>query len=134
MDWNMIANTAFQIVIIPLLSALTAFLVKLIQTKTASIKAKMKSEKAQKYADMLAQTITECVVATNQTYTNIMKDQNLFDKDAQKTAFNITYNAVMAILTDEAKKYLMELYGDLDTYIREKIEAEVGYNRYDTEE
>jgi ketopantoate reductase len=129
MDWNMIANTAFQIVIIPLLSALTAFLVKLIQTKTQSIKSKIKSDKAQKYADMLSQTIIDCVIATNQTYTNIMKDQNLFDAEAQKYAFNMTYNAVMALLTDEAKKYLEEFYGNLDVYVREKIEAEVNNNR-----
>lgn len=134
MDWNEILNLIIKSCIIPLLTILTGYLVRFIRTKVEDLKANIKNEKVKKYADMLAQTITECVVATNQTYTNIMKDQNLFDKDAQKTAFNITYNAVMAILTDEAKKYLMELYGDLDTYIREKIEAEVGYNRYDTEE
>ena len=31
----------------------------------------------------------------------------------------------MAVLTDEAKKYLSAIYGDLTAYITNKIEAEV---------
>ena len=46
-------------------------------------------------------------------------------KEAQKEAFELTYNAVMAVLTDEAKHYLAAIYGDLTAYITTRIEAEV---------
>jgi hypothetical protein len=39
----------------------------------------------------------------------------------------MTYNSIMAILTEEAKKCLTEVYGDLTTYISARIEAEVNY-------
>ena len=35
----------------------------------------------------------------------------------------------MAILTDEAKAYLAEIYGDVTTYITNKIEAEVNISK-----
>ena len=31
----------------------------------------------------------------------------------------------MAVLTEDAKKYLAQIYGDLNAYITNKIEAEV---------
>jgi hypothetical protein len=35
----------------------------------------------------------------------------------------------MAILTDEAKTYLTEIYGDMSAYITTKIEAEVNMSK-----
>ena len=78
---------------------------------------------------MLAETITECVIATNQTYVNALKDKNAFDLDAQKEAFKRTYEAVMSILSEDAIHYLENIYGDLNAYITGKIEAEVNKNK-----
>ena len=41
----------------------------------------------------------------------------------------MTYDAVMAILTDDAKVYLSNVFGDLETYITKLIEAEVNVNK-----
>ena len=78
---------------------------------------------------MLSETITACVIATNQTYVEALKKQNAFTVEAQKEAFTLTYNAVMAVLTDDAKKYLTAIYGDLTAYITTKIEAEVNISK-----
>lgn len=129
MDWTEILNQIFKACIIPLLGILTGYLAQFIKTKMEEVATNIKNEKMRKYANMLAQTISDCVIATNQTYTNILKDQDAFDAEAQKEAFKRTYEAVKALLTDEAKKYLEMMYGDLDTYIVEKIEAEVHMNR-----
>jgi hypothetical protein len=82
-----------------------------------------------KYINMLADTIASCVIATNQTYVENLKKDKMFTAEAQKEAFTMTYNAVMAILTDEAKNYLTEAYGDLSAYITQRIEAEVSLNK-----
>ena len=37
---------------------------------------------------MLSQTITDCVLATNQTYVDTLKAQGSFDAEAQKIAFD----------------------------------------------
>ena len=74
---------------------------------------------------MLNTSITNAVLATTQTYVEALKGKNAFDKEAQQKAFDMTYNAVMSVLTDEAKKYLTEAVGDLQLYVTNQIEATV---------
>ena len=129
MDYTEFITNIFQVCIIPLLGVLTTFLVKWLQIKSSELQIKMDNEVANKYMDMLTNTITECVLATNQTYVEALKQQNKFDLEAQKIAFDKTSEAVMAILTEDAKKYLESAVGDLELFIRQKIEAEVNLNK-----
>ena len=114
-----------EIVVIPLLGILTTYIVKLVKAKINEISSTKDNELEKKYLSMLSDTITECVIATTQTYVEAWKKEGKFDKAAQETAFNKTYTAVLAILSDEAKKYLTEAVGDLNLYITQQIEAEV---------
>jgi hypothetical protein len=72
---------------------------------------------------LLQDTIVRCVIATNQTYVENLKNKNAFDKEAQEEAFKMTYDAVMVILTDDAKDYLNNAVGDLQLYVTKLIEA-----------
>ena len=125
MDWLDILYKVFEVAIIPLLGAATLYLIALIDAKKKEIKDKAKSETAKKYIEMLDDTIINCVVATNQTYVDALKKAGSFDAEAQKQAFKLTYDAVMAILTDEAQMYLNEAIKDLNVYITNKIESGV---------
>ena len=118
-----------EVCLIPLLGVLVTYLVKYINTKSQELEASTDNELAKKYISLLSSTITNCVIATNQTYVETLKKQGKFDAEAQKEAFNMTLNAVMALLTDEAKQYLSEIYGDLNTYITNQIEATVNQNK-----
>ena len=122
-------NQIFEVCIIPLLGVLTAYFVKFINAKSAELTAKSKNEMERKYINMLNDTITDCVIATTQTYVDSLKKQDAFNADAQKMAFTMTYTAVMNLLTDEATEYLNEAVGDLNLYITQKIEAEVNLNK-----
>lgn len=132
MDWLNLVSDIFEVCIIPLLGVLTAYLVKYIQVKSAEISGKVDNDLADKYIAMLADTINNCVIATNQTYVEALKKAGAFDMEAQKTAFNMTKNAVLAILSDEAKKYLTNAVGDLNEYITQQIEAAVNVNKITT--
>ena len=118
-----------EVVVIPLLGILTAYVVKIVNAKLEEVSANRKNELEKKYIDMLNDTISDCVIATTQTYVESLKKQGSFDAEAQKEAFNQTYNSVMDILSEEAKKYLNEAIGDLNLYITQKIEAEVKINK-----
>lgn len=129
MDWLELLFQIFEVCIIPLLGVLTAFVIKFIKAKELEINAKHDNDVLAKYVRMLSETITDCVIATNQTYVESLKAQGSFDADAQKVAFQKTFDSVMAVLSAEAKEYLSEAYGDLATYITNRIEAEVNVNK-----
>ena len=129
MDWLNLLTQIFEVCIIPLLGILTTYIVKYIQVKSAEITEKTDNAIADKYTVMLADTITACVLATNQTYVEALKKQGNFDAEAQKIAFNMTLDAVMSILSEDAKEYLSEAFGDLNSYITSQIEASVNVNK-----
>ena len=129
MEWLELLTDIFEVCIIPLLGVLTAYVVKYIQVKSNEITAKSENELIDKYTKMLADTITACVKATNQTYVDALKKQDKFDMEAQKNAFDMTLNSVLDILNADAKEYLSEAFGDLNTYITQQIEASVNVNK-----
>ena len=124
-----IIATIFEVCIIPLLGVLVGFLVKWINSKSKEIQTNIDNETLNKYLQMLTETVTDCVIATNQTYVESLKLQGSFDAEAQKQAFNMTCTAVLEILSDDAKLYLNAAVGDLQTLISKKIEAEVNANK-----
>ena len=130
---NLLADI-FEVCIVPLLGVLTAYLVKYIQVKSLEITSKSENELIDKYTQMLAETISACVLATNQTYVDALKKQGKFDAEAQKNAFDITFNAVLNILNADAKDYLSEVFGDLNTYITQQIEAAVNVNKLEPQQ
>lgn len=125
MDWLNILDQVFDVCLIPLLGLATTALIFFVKQKIAESKAKTDSEMADKYLDLLETTIVDCIKATNQTYVNALKDKNAFDGEAQKQALKLTIDAVLKILSDDAKEYLTHLVGDLDVIIKEKIEANI---------
>ena len=128
MDMALIKDI-FEVCIIPLLGVLTAYFVKWVNAKSAELVSKTQNETQAKYIAMFNDTISDCVIATTQTYVDALKKQGAFDAEAQKVAFNMTYEAVVKLLTNEAQQYLSEAVGDLNLYITQKIEAEVNLNK-----
>ena len=129
MDYAELIKQIFEICLFPLLGILTTFLIIFISKKAQELKATTDNELYHKYIDMLEQTIINCVIATNQTYVDALKAEGKFDAEAQKIAFQKTYDSVMAILSEDAKSYLNEAIGDLQTYIINQIEAQVNLNK-----
>lgn len=129
MEWTTLLADIFQVCIIPLLGVLTAFFVKWVNTKSTEIQTNVDDATLNKYMAMLTQTISDCVIATNQTYVESLKQQGKFDLEAQKNAFNLTKDAVLTILSEDAQLYLSTVVGDLNAYIAKKIEAEVNLNK-----
>lgn len=125
MNWIEMLTKIFEVCVIPMLGILTMYIVNFIKAKNMELTKKIDNELADKYINRIAQTITDCVIATNQTYVDSLKSQGKFDAEAQKTAFNTTYKTILGLLTEEAKAYIVSMYGDVEAYISNKIEAEV---------
>ena len=129
MNWLQLLQDIFNVCIVPLLGVLTIYVVNYIKLKSEEIIVKSENELVDKYTAMLAETISACVLATNQTYVDALKQKNAFDAEAQKQAFQMTFDAVSQILTEDAKVYLSEAFGDLNTYMTQQIEAAVNQSK-----
>lgn len=118
-------NNIFNACIVPLLGVLTLFIIKLLEKKSQEIQETIDNELVRKYVEMLIEIVTSCVITTKQTYVDTLKDKNAFDKEAQQEAFSQTYQNVMSLLSDEAKRVLSEVYKDLPLMVNQLIEQKV---------
>lgn len=121
----MTLQTAVLIILEAIVGYLATQIVAFIRTKSTDLKAKTESELMAKYIDMAVDTVTRCVITTNQTYVNTLKEQGNFTLEAQKKAFDKTYEMVMTVLSDDAKEYLVKATGDFDTFLKQLIESQV---------
>lgn len=126
---TMTLTAALELFLTALLTVLAKFLISFINSKIAEAKAKTNDQILAKYLDMVNKTISDCVIATNQTYVESLKNKDMFDAAAQREAFNKTFEAVKALLTEEAITYLSTLTDDTDLYLSTLIEAEVNKNK-----
>jgi hypothetical protein len=124
-NWLEILGQLFEVIIFPILSIAVGYLITWLKAKKQEVLEKTKNETVKKYVELLDKTITDCVLATNQTYVGALKEAGRFDAEAQKEAFKQTFDAVMNILSDDAQIYLKEAIKDLGAYITTRIEAEI---------
>lgn len=119
------AKEILEYTLIPLLIILARYLIVFINAKRQELKEKVNNTLANKYIDMIYNTVTNCVVATNQTYVDSLKQQGSFDKQAQIIAFNETLAAVKIMLSKDALEYIHSITDDVDFYLTKLIEASV---------
>lgn len=101
---------------------LTVYLIKLLQSVYEGNKNKIKNENIRETLDHVTDIIFAAVETTTSTYVKHLKAENLFDAEAQKNAFNMTYETVKKQLTAESSVIIEEVYGDIETYLTNKIE------------
>ena len=129
MDLVTLLPMIFQLCIIPLLAILTKYITAWIEIKINEMTESKNDATFTKYMKLLQDTVISCVIATNQTYVETLKAQGKFDAEAQKEALKKTYDAVMAILTEDAINYLKEVLGDFDAYVNTMIESQVNMQK-----
>lgn len=80
-------------------------------------------------SDGLAEEITsrleDAVYATTQTYVDDLKKNGAFTKEAQVHALGMALATLLGSLSQEAKDYIQEKFGDTEAYLTGRIEAEV---------
>lgn len=118
-----------EICVIPILGILTKYIIDFLSAKRDELRSKTNNEINKKYIDMVYHTINDCVMTTNQTYVNSLKNAGKFDEAAQKEAFNRTMEAVLSVLSEDTKKYIQEITGDMNLYLTQLIEATVNFKK-----
>ena len=74
-------------------------------------------------------TVENCVLTVNQTFVDALKADGTFDNEAAKMAFNMCKEKVLATLSDNTKKAIVQTVGDFDEWLQTQIESKVYYNK-----
>lgn len=101
---------------------LTVYAVKFLQSLYENNKNKIKNENIRETLNRVTDMIVAAVETTTSTYVKQLKAENLFDADAQKQAFNMTYETVKKQLTAESSAIIEDVYGDVEAYLTSRIE------------
>lgn len=126
---NEIMNLIETLVLAPLIVAISSFLIALIRQQTVRIEEKIKDEKVKRLIEIAEGVISQAVTSVTQTYVDGLKAEGEFGKEAQKVAFEQAKDKIYLMLTDETMKTVQENYGDVEEWIRTKIEETVSKNK-----
>ena len=107
------------------ISAIATLIVIGIKKGVSYLQDKLNSEIANRYLEIAEKTVTDCVMATNQTYVDSLKNNGAFDKEAWTTAFEKSKNKALKLLSEAQKEVIVEIYGDLETWLNTQIECKV---------
>lgn len=124
-----VMNIIETCVISPLLIALTSCIVTFLRKQTVRLQEQIKDEKVKKLISIAEGIVDQAVSTVTQTYVDGLKEEGVFDKVAQKTAFEKSKTYIYSLMTEETKKAIAENYGTLDTWVVTKIEESIARNK-----
>lgn len=126
---NEIMNLIETMVLAPLCIAISSFLIALIRQQTARIEAKIKDEKAKRLIEIAEGVVSQAVTSVTQSYVEGLKAEGAFDKNAQALAFEESKDKIYLMLTDETMRAVQDNYGNIEEWIKTKIEETVNKNK-----
>ena len=115
-------NELMSVIIIPLLTALSGFLVGLLRKKISEVSQKIENDKLQKYIGLASDAVLQAVETVTQTYVDELKSNGEFTKEAHAIAKEKSLEIAQGLLTEQARVILAEAYGDIDLWLQTKVE------------
>lgn len=112
-------------VITATIPVLTYYLAKYLSMLFEKIKVGIDSEDTQESLSNIFNLILTVVSSTSQTYVDSLKASGTFDKEAQQEAFMKTKETILSLLSDNYKKIIEDIYGDIDAWLDVQIESAV---------
>jgi hypothetical protein len=104
---------------------LTTYICKFLYEKWTANKQTVQNKNVQDTLDQVISMVLNCVIAVNQTFADELKKKGEFNEDTAKEAFSMCKNMAIKMLSEDAKKIIMDVYGDVDTYLDTLIESTV---------
>ena len=114
-----------QAVLVAAVPVCAAFVGKGLKALADYLGQKSENDMAKKYLAAVADAVAIAVTYTSQVYVDKLKETGQFTKENQREALGLAMAQAKNLLTAEAAAYLQTAYGDLNEYLKSRIEAEV---------
>jgi hypothetical protein len=118
-------HNILYIIITAAVPVLTTYVCKFLYEKWNANKQAVNNQHVQETLDQVIGMVLNCVIAVNQTFADELKKKGEFNEGAAKEAFNMCKNMAVAMLSEEAKKIITNMYSDVDVYLDMLIESTV---------
>ena len=122
---NDFLTTLLQAVLVAAVHVCAAFIGKGIKALADYMGRKSESDVAKRFLDAVADAVSTAVTYTSQVYVDKLKETGQFTKENQQEALGLAVAQAKNLLTAEATAFLESAYGDLNEYLKSRIEAEV---------
>ena len=119
MNWGQIGTEIIISLAGVLISALGVFITYLINKF-------IKDQKAKDIINSLHQVVRDSVLEVYQVYVQELKEKDLFNRDAQKMALGRCLELIKTNMSNDVKTWLEANVGDINTYLKSLIEAQIG--------
>jgi len=89
----------------------------------AFLNSKIKDRNIAMWSTAITKIVMSAVQSVFQTYVDALKKQGKFTAEEQKIANEKALSIIKSQLTDELQVYIKDNFGDMETYLKEQIEA-----------
>ena len=93
---------------------------------TYLINKHIKNEQAKDTVASFNDLVRISVLEVYQTYVQELKDRDIFDERAQKSALNAALRLIQENMPARVQTWLNENYADVEAFIKTNIEAQIG--------
>ncbi|HCP14812.1 MAG TPA: hypothetical protein DIT32_03415 [Peptococcaceae bacterium] len=114
MDYNQIMQIILYTVIVTILPAVTASVIRLIQAKVEGTRL-----------EEATTIILDVVKRTNQTYVDDLKKAGTFTEEAHKEALRRSLTAAVSLMNSNLQALIIKKFGSLEGWIITKIESQI---------
>lgn len=111
------------VVLIGAIPIVSKYLIQQIEAKKNEIIKNDKAENFQNSIDGAMSLVEKVVDYVSQTYVDTLKKEGKFDAAAQQNAYNKAVEALEKLMDDDMKHVLINVYGDLSTWMKVAIES-----------
>lgn len=113
------------------LAAILACVARWFHTKCDQLKAKTDNEVMRNLIEKVDYIVQTCVEATNQTFVDDKKKEGSLSSEDKQEAFNMTFESIENMLTDEDREKIADSFGDLGTFLRNSVENYIRNSKID---
>lgn len=113
-----ILSVVITAVVLPLISLGGTQLIKLINSK-------IKNDTAAKLLTEATTVVTNAVRCVFQTYVESLKAEGKFDAQSQEIALKKARDIALSQLSETAKEYIKNNFGDINEWVNTQIEASI---------
>jgi DNA topoisomerase VI subunit B len=119
-------QTLLEAVMAVAIPIVAKYLMDYLNAKSAEAKASTNNILMARYLDNVTEAVVIAIESVSQTFTDKMRDENgKLTREQAQYAMTVAISVAKSQLSSEVQSFVNEVYGDINKYLTDRIEAEL---------